>query len=319
MASDPTSSAELDAAKESIRTEVMYQAEGYLASRVAEIQAQLEDNYTNRFATLEAETAIRLAASEAQATQATIRLAALEAQTPATIRLAVSEARGSFSSNKEMKLPHPKAGYAPIYHGEHLNMEAEGWIFDMHEYFTLTGVGNTAAEEDFKLQYAAGQLKGEAKLWWRRNKLRMDGAQPFTSFDALCDGLMKRFQPINSVVVARDRIASLKQTSSVVKYVDAFNALQLQIPDMNHSEAFDRFTRGLKPDLQKWINVHDVTELEEAISLAHKMEQLDSPHVQIRKPSHFEDPMDLSAISADSGSSSKNNGGQSGGPGGDWT
>src|SRR5258708_16966127 len=61
------------------------------------------------------------------------------------------------------------------------------------------------------------------------------------------DGLIAMFKPVNAKKVARDKLAVLKQTHSVVRYNSEFQQLCLQINDINEAEKLDKYIRGLKP------------------------------------------------------------------------
>jgi hypothetical protein len=56
--------------------------------------------------------------------------------------------------------------------------------------------------------------------------------------------LTSRFQAVNTVRAARDRLANIRQEKTVRSYVEAFQNLVMQIPDITNAEALDRFVRG---------------------------------------------------------------------------
>jgi hypothetical protein len=69
--------------------------------------------------------------------------------------------------------------------------------------------------------------------------------ESWASFKA---ALIKEFRPTHALKIARDSLATLQQTSTVEEYVDNFQNLALEIPDMSAAEALDRFERGLRPE-----------------------------------------------------------------------
>jgi hypothetical protein len=57
-------------------------------------------------------------------------------------------------------------------------------------------------------------------------------------------------------------------------YVEAFQNLFMQIPDITNAEALDRFVRGLKPRTKQEVVMREPCNLEEAIHLADRFDSL---------------------------------------------
>lgn len=66
--------------------------------------------------------------------------------------------------------------------------------------------------------------------------------------------LKNTFTSINNKKEARNQLAGLKQTGSVSEYTMKFRRLVYQANDVNEAEQLDRYTRGLKPELQRLSN-----------------------------------------------------------------
>ena len=63
--------------------------------------------------------------------------------------------------------------------------------------------------------------------------------------------LLERFQPINKVKIARDKLAVWKQLKSVALYKESFMKIIIDIPKISTDEVIDRYMRGLKPYISK--------------------------------------------------------------------
>jgi len=66
--------------------------------------------------------------------------------------------------------------------------------------------------------------------------------------------LKNTFTPVNRQKEARNQLAGLKQTGSVSEYTMKFRRLVSQANDVNEAEQLDKYTKGLKPELQRLSN-----------------------------------------------------------------
>lgn len=115
--------------------------------------------------------------------------------------------------------------------------------------------------------YATTLLRGQADIWWRR--LELSGAAAhITTWEKFKEAVTKEFRPARTAQLARDRLASLRQTGTVDQYVREFRALQLLIPGMSEEEALDRFVRGLMPRVRQEVRVRFPQTLSDAETLA---------------------------------------------------
>lgn len=73
---------------------------------------------------------------------------------------------------------------------------------------------------------------------------------------------------------ARDKLAALKQTSSVHEYVRESQELVMQIPGMDQMEQLDRFVRGLKPRTRQEVVMRGALTLDEAVRMADTFDSL---------------------------------------------
>ena len=96
---------------------------------------------------------------------------------------------------------------------------------------------------------------------------RNGGQHPFASFRQLKQALTVFYQPVEPAVTARDRLMSFKQTGTYQDYVNAYQGLMLQIPDMAEDDRIHRFIYGLRDsEVQTHVMTQSPDTLEEAIN-----------------------------------------------------
>lgn len=150
---------------------------------------------------------------------------------------------------------------------------------------------------------AVNLLSDTAKIWYLNMQLQSIEPTDWLSFK---HELRSYFKPENSVMLYREQIRNLKQTSSITQYIHSFLRIKLGIPNMNDEEAVDRFIDGLrdrntKSHIRDNINLNSPT-LSEAISAAQRYEGNRQEFRQHQGSSNnaptpiIDDPMDLSVI-----------------------
>ena len=143
--------------------------------------------------------------------------------------------------------------------------DPELWLYGVDLYFAAASV-----TLDFsKISFADALLRDDA-LVWRRT---IDAPAMWDEWKAL---IISAFQPINPTETARDRLARLRQTSSVRAYASLFRTVTLLIPAITDDEKKDRFIRGLKPKIMNDIKVKAPTTFDEAVKLAVRLDSLDT-------------------------------------------
>lgn len=130
--------------------------------------------------------------------------------------------------------------------------DVELWLFSLDEYLEACNVTN----DDQKIREAATFLRGPALTWWRTVKQGPPESRVVT-WDAFKQNIRLAFKPINSIKVARDRLAALRQTTSVRAYATAFRNVTLDIPSMTDEEKLDRFMRGLKRKTREQVELKE--------------------------------------------------------------
>ena len=161
-----------------------------------------------------------------------------------------------------------------VFHGKQ-GEDVIAWSLGMDDYMATAASQHPEAE---KLAYAAGALRGNARIWWHSQKTAASKGELTTTLPTtwpqLRTALIKQHQPINDSRLARDKLASLRQTGSVQTLVFLFRSLILRISDLSEGEKMDRFLRALKPTIQKELEVKNVTTFEEACTMAERVDRI---------------------------------------------
>ena len=124
------------------------------------------------------------------------------------------------------------------------------WLFQVEQYLR-------AADEDadsHRVAFAAALLRGTAAAWWENvcKENAADGKdESECTWIQFKENLTKCFRSVNREERARDQLAKLEQKTSVADYISRFTAIAFDISDLNHAEKYDRFFRGLKPNIRQ--------------------------------------------------------------------
>jgi len=94
------------------------------------------------------------------------------------------------------------------------------------------------------------------------------------------DAITKQFQPANKSQYARDQLAKISQTKSVLEYTALFNKLCIRIDNLHHSEQYDRYIRGLKPHIRIEVQKVQPVDFISAVQIA---QTIDNIYFQNRK------------------------------------
>ena len=105
---------------------------------------------------------------------------------------------------------HARVHEPDTYHGDRGLDAATGWLRSVERYLEMVNLG-----EHRWMDYAATLLRGEADTWWRQQEFG-GGCDKWSVFRKR---FLANFSPPNHLQLARDRLASLVQTSTVANYV----------------------------------------------------------------------------------------------------
>ena len=93
---------------------------------------------------------------------------------------------------------------------------------------------------------AISYLEGPAHEWWIGYKNTEEGQQ-INTWPLLKEALIRRFESLNKVKIAREKLAKWKQIKDVSSFNEDFQKILLDIPSITIEEQIDRYARGLKP------------------------------------------------------------------------
>lgn len=193
-----------------------------------------------------------------------------DAQSNAETRLAALEAHLGQTMAELQRVTAALAAKAPSpvrppkpdkYNGDRKDNGATNWLHQMELFLQLSGL----LSGDYAVPCAVSYLSGTALTWWRG--LEAQGNAP-TTWAAFKAKLAASFSLVDGERIARTRLDSLRQRTSVTDYTDSFMRLLLELPNMHVEDAIHRFLQGLKPAVRLHVELQRPTTLDVAISLA---------------------------------------------------
>ncbi len=103
-----------------------------------------------------------------------------------------------------------------------------------------------------RCQFAVTLLRGRALTWWRTWCDRLPNLASHLTFTTFCTELEKAFRDVDHVDRLRRRLASLRQTTSVAKYIDEFRTIVIELGSSKPDDdtVLFQFINGLKPAVQ---------------------------------------------------------------------
>lgn len=151
----------------------------------------------------------------------------------------------------------------------------DSWLFQMERYLNVCTV-----QEDRRVSLASLYLQGTAQIWWRSidpREMPEYVENPNTPTDrekiswAAFKALMLRvYQPVDQVRMARDELMQCRQSRSVLDYASAFRDITIRIPDISAADTLYRFLWGLKPQIRAEVEMRLPEDLDEAILMAER-------------------------------------------------
>ena len=113
------------------------------------------------------------------------------------------------------------------------------WITHVTNY-----IGSDQNPQAFSIDIS--YLEGPAHEWWIGCK-EAEEAQQINIWRLLDEALIYRFEFLNSLKSARDKLAKWRQIKDVSSFNEDFQKILLDIPSITIEERTDRYARGLKP------------------------------------------------------------------------
>ena len=122
--------------------------------------------------------------------------------------------------------------------------------------------------EEMELNVAISFLADHAFDWYKV----ICNVDQISNWPQLKSKLQERFQPMNKVKAARDKLAVWKQVTSVALFNESFLKLIIDIPNISQYEVIDRYMRGLKPFVSQELSTKTCNSLTTLISDALSIE-----------------------------------------------
>eukprot|EP00171_Calliarthron_tuberculosum_P005616 IDg5616t1 len=110
---------------------------------------------------------------------------------------------------------------------------------------------------------------GEHAFDWYKVTEKVEG---ICSWIQLKEKLKERFEPVNKVQAARNKLAVWRQKQSVSAYNESFLKIIINIPNISTDEVIDRYTRGLKTSISTELCTHTYASLNKLMSDALRVE-----------------------------------------------
>ena len=151
----------------------------------------------------------------------------------------------------------------------------ESWLSQMELY-----VHDEAPDRAFAV--AVSYLEGDAHTWYQTYKTTRNVA----TWEELKEALLKRFNPLDKALAARDKLARWRQVKDVTSFNRDFRQILLDIPDISEAEKLDRYTRALKSHIWEPLCTKNYETLEDCMTDALKVEAAKRGSKQ-RSPGQF--------------------------------
>ena len=209
--------------------------------------------------------------SEHQAVQA--RLAIVESERAhAHASAAASAAEQARNGSRPVREePLPKIPPPEQFNGTN-GPAVDSWIHGMEKQFSY--YRRMFATEESKIAYASNFLNKLSSAWLTNLNLELARPDrvPITTWYGLTEHMRERYQPMQSSTIARQRLDTFVQKSSVQVYVEHFYACMVYIKDMGETDQIHQFVRGLKTPIKLEVMRHSPENVNEAINCAVKAE-----------------------------------------------
>ena len=145
----------------------------------------------------------------------------------------------------------------------------DNFLFQLGSYFQVLGVTN----HQQRIMFAITLLREHAIDWWRNLELTL--VMEELTWQDFSTSIRAEFKPVSSRSMARDKLATLRQHTSVATYTHEFRALILEIPGMTEDERLDRYKRGLKYNIRKELELREPSTMSEAIRMAERLDAVE--------------------------------------------
>ena len=120
------------------------------------------------------------------------------------------------------------------------------------------------------MNVAVSYFPGSAHEWWLGYQQADEGRQ-VTTWTQLQQALIGRFETLNKIKIARDKLPRWRQIKDVPGYNEYFQKILLDIPNITIEEQLDRCARGLKSYIWKELCTKEYNSLGELMKDAERV------------------------------------------------
>ena len=154
----------------------------------------------------------------------------------------------------------PKPQKPPAFNGKG---SVDSWATHMDQY--VASLDGTSA-----LALAVTYISGDAHEWWLAHCKTVHPTP--TQWEELRNAILIRYNPLNKVKIARDKLSRWRQMKDVEIFSRDFLKLVLEIPYISMDEQIDRYSRALKPYIWKELCTKEYTDLSQLMKDAERVE-----------------------------------------------
>ncbi len=155
----------------------------------------------------------------------------------------------------------------PTFHGDR-RTNAEVWLLELQNYFSVTGVTDGAQ----RIAFAVSQFRDNAVIWWKHTITEEQDTEILSDWNKFTKILLQNYAPVEAAESARVALHRLKQIGTVANYCDTFLRHLNNINDMSVADQLFTFKNGLQSYIAKEVHQQHPTTLAEAMTYATRAE-----------------------------------------------
>lgn len=149
-----------------------------------------------------------------------------------------------------------------------MGFQVDTWLRNVKKQFDWYGSA-TFSSDAKKIAFATLHMEGAALDWWDS----LDDKDSITEWDEFVKRLHQRYRPKLAAEVARQGLASLRQTGTVSQLCNRMLSLLTHVPTMHEDDKIFTFKRALNEQLAAKVAEKEPSSLDEAMHVAVLAEQ----------------------------------------------
>jgi hypothetical protein len=163
----------------------------------------------------------------------------------------------------------------PSHYTGNRNVNVETWLFEMNQYLDITSVTKSSQ----RISVASSYFKESALQWWVNQCHHAFSPIDSWTWQQFTTAVRDRFQPLAASRTARAQLRNLRQANmSVSDYSHKFLQIVQLITDMSEVDQTELFIYGLRNHLSREVDMKEPRTLQEAMTMAQKVETLLDNH-----------------------------------------